>query len=311
MKIAVFGLGAVGTVFAVFLKEAGHQVYGITKKEYLPFFKDKKLKITGIWGEHEAILDDITDYIKDLDYDLIFLTVKSYDTETAINQIKNVVKQNTFVIVAQNGYGNYEKVSNIIGKNHTLLARVIFGAKVIEPTLVEITVNADDVRIGNQDKAVKEEDIIKIACILKKAGIPASYAPDIEQILWDKIIYNCALNPLGALLECSYGELAEDENTKDLMNKIIDEIFIATKANNIKLRWDNPEDYIQHFYKNLIPPTAKHYPSMYYDLKSKKRTEIDALNGAVVKLAEEKGIYLPVNDTITKMIKRKEKLNLW
>ncbi len=90
------------------------------------------------------------------------------------------------------------------------------------------------------------------------------------------------------------------------MNNIIHEIFEVTKANNIKLNWSSPEEYIKNFYEKLIPPTAKHYPSMYYDLKSGKKTEIDALNGAIVKLAKKKGLKAPVNETITELIKFKE-----
>ncbi len=183
---------------------------------------------------------------------------------------------------------------------------MIFGSKVVDKNSVEITVSADDVRIGDPSKTIPEKKVLNIVETIRKSGIPTSFASDVYQILWDKILYNCALNPLGALLECSYGDLAENKYTRQIMESIIKEIFLVTKANDIKLRWENPEEYIKHFYQNLIPPTKKHFPSMFYDLKSGKKTEIDALNGAIIKLAQKKGIKAQTNETITLLIKFKE-----
>jgi 2-dehydropantoate 2-reductase len=311
MKILVFGLGALGTVFATFLKEDGHEVYGITKEKYLKNIKSKPLEVIGIWGEHRASLDEISSNIqdfKDINFDLIILTVKSYDTKKAVKEIKPLIGKDTVVLVAQNGYGNYEIVSKEIGKEHTILGRVIFGSKIVEIGKAEVTVIADPTRIGQPENAIPEEKIRKIAEIIDKSGVPTKYDKNVYKLLWDKIIYNCALNPLGAILECNYGTLAENEETRTVMNKIIKEIFSVAKAQNIELNWKSPDEYIKHFYKNLIPPTAQHYPSMYHDLKSKKRLEIDALNGAIVNLAKEKNMEVPVNETITNLIKAKEKL---
>lgn len=309
MNILVYGLGAIGTTFATFLKGSGNTVYGKTNKLNFPL----NLYVEGIWGEHKAKLDGVfTDIneLKDKNLDLIIVAVKSYDTETAIKDIKKVISENTIVLLAQNGYGNYEIATSILGKDRVLLSRVIFGAKVLEIGKVEITVNADDVIIGNPDNAVSFEKIQNVINVISKTPIPVSYSPDVYKILWDKILYNSALNPLGAILECSYGDLAENPETRDIMNNIFKEIFIVAKANNIKLRWNSVDDYIKHFYTKLIPPTREHYPSMYYDIKTGKRTEIDALNGAILKLAKKVNISVPYNETIVKLLKFKEKQNL-
>jgi 2-dehydropantoate 2-reductase len=90
------------------------------------------------------------------------------------------------------------------------------------------------------------------------------------------------------------------------MDQIIDEIFLVAQAHGMPLNWKSPEEYRKHFYERLVPPTAKHFPSMYYDVKAGKRLEIEALNGAIVRLAREKGISVPINETITALIKVKE-----
>lgn len=308
-RVAVLGLGAVGTVFATFLKEYGHTVYGIVKDDQAGFFKGRKLNVSGIWGDHEVVLDGIfTDIskLKEYDIDLFIVAVKSYDTENVAKSLKDVVGKNAFVLLTQNGYGNYEKTLHYIPKERILIGRVIFGAKVEYPSKAVITVNADDVRIGHPENLAQESKVLEIVCSIKHSGIPASYSRDINKILWEKIIYNCALNPLGALLEKSYGELAEGYWTNLLINQIVREIFEVCRLNSIQLSFESPDDYLDHFYKNLIPPTKDHYPSMYYDLKADKRTEIEALNGSIVKLGE-KFNYTPfVNLTLTTIIKERK-----
>jgi 2-dehydropantoate 2-reductase len=309
--ILIAGLGALGTVFATMLRKAGHRVHALTKDKYLPVLTDRRTRVTGIWGEHEAVLDGIhssIDPLRNISFDLIILTVKSYDTAAAIEQVKPLVGKGTLVMVAQNGYGNYETVAAAVGKEHALLARVIFGVKLPVPGRAEVTVIADDVRMGQPDSAVDPDRVKAVAAAINAAGIPTSYAANVAAILWDKILYNAALNPLGAVLECTYGQLAEHAETHQIMDRIIDEIFLVAQAHNMPLNWKTAEEYKTHFYTRLVPPTAKHFPSMYYDVKAGKRLEIDALNGAIVKLAQEKGISVPANKTITALIKAKEAL---
>ncbi len=310
MKFVVYGLGALGTVFATLLKENDNTVYGITKKEYIHLLENIPLRVTGIWGEHISLLDGIYYSLMNVNDEInyIILTVKSYDTEFSIRQIKPFLSGKTRVIVAQNGYGNYEIVSREIGKERTLLARVIFGAKLLDIGYAEVTVIADDVVVGQPERAIPESEIEELVEVFNRAGIPTRFSNDVYKILWDKILYNCALNPLGAILECTYGDLAKIEETRRIMNSIIDEIFEVTKVNSIELNWKSPEDFKKHFYERMVPPTSKHYPSMYYDIKMGKRTEIDSLNGAIVKLAKKKGLKVPINETITNMVKAKENL---
>jgi len=311
MRILVYGLGALGSAFAGFLKKAGHEVYAIGRKRLINPIKESGLKITGIWGEHKVDLKEVYGSINELplkDFDLVILTVKSYDTERALEDLKKVSFK--YLLLAQNGYGNYEKATKVFGKEKVILSRVIFGAKIPEPGEVEITVIADDVVIGNPDRAIDEKELQRLAHILTEAGIPTRYSPDVYKYLWDKILYNSALNPLGALLETNYGTLAELPETRKIMDEIIEEIFKVCKAKGIELFHRSAEEYKQLFYEKLIPPTAEHFPSMYWDIKSGKRTEIDALNGAIVRLGKEVGIPTPVNETITDLIKAKEKLKL-
>ena len=310
-SVLITGLGALGTVFATLLKKASHTVYALMKEKYLPSLSGGTLQVSGIWGEHQAAIDGVyaaIDPLKGTNFDVIVITVKSYDTKSAIDQVKPLAGENTLVVSAQNGYGNYETIAETVGKERALPARIIFGAKLQAPGRAEVTVIADDVRIGQPEGAVDPGRIGDIAAAFTQAGIPTRYAGNIEAILWDKILYNAALNPLGAILECTYGQLADNAETRQVMDSIIDEIFLVAQKHAKPLNWRSAEEYRDHFYSKLVPPTAKHFPSMYYDVKAGKRLEIDALNGAIVRLAAEKGIAVPVNETITRIIKTKERL---
>lgn len=310
MNILICGLGALGTVFATCLKASDHTVFGLTKEKYIKNFQSNTVRIRGLFGEKKAQLDGIFTNPETipLSLDLIIVSVKAYDTETVINQIKGILSENTLILLAQNGYGNYEIATSLVGKERVILSRIIFGAKVIEPGFAEVTVFADDIVIGQPDNAIAPDRLKEIAEIFNKAGLPTRLSQDVYAILWDKILYNSALNPLGAILECSYGTLAQHEQTRQIMNKIVEEIFEVAKAKKIKLNWESPEEYLDHFYEKLVPPTAQHFPSMYYDIKQGKKTEIDALNGAIVKLARQCNLSVPVNETITNLVKVKEKL---
>ncbi len=221
--------------------------------------------------------------------------------------IAPLVEDNVIIVSAQNEYCNYEAVAYIVGKAHTLLARIIFGVRIIKTGYSEVTVIEDDVGMGQPEDAIPEDAIIKIASEVNKAGVPTSYAVDVNEILWDKMLYNFALNPLGALLKCNYGGLAGHEKTKRVMDALIKEIFQVAQSNSIKLHWEGAESYIDYFYKKLVPPSQEPYPSMYHDLKAGKGLEIDALKGAFVRLAAEKGVPVPVNETILDLITVKEK----
>ena len=150
----------------------------------------------------------------------------------------------------------------------------------------------------------------ELARTFTQAGIPTRASDDIMRYVWGKVIYNSALNPLGAILEVPYGKLAEVSFSKELMDGIIEEIFEVLKAAGQSTLWENAESYRQDFYSRLLPSTAAHHASMLQDIQRGRKTEIDSLNGAVSKLGEQYGINTPINRFITLMLKAKEAMLL-
>ena len=139
--------------------------------------------------------------------------------------------------------------------------------------------------------------------MITASGINCELNENLDQYLWAKMLYNCTLNPLGAILDVTYGKLTENEYSKELMDKIIDEIFEVIKASPYTTLWDSADEYKQIFYSKLVPDTYNHYSSTHQDIKRKIKTEIDTLNGKVIELGEKYDVDVSTNKIIYNLIK--------
>ncbi len=309
MKILVFGLGALGTVYSCLLQKLGHEITGVDHPAVVNTIKLDGVQVSGIWGEHKAALHQVVCSLEDLGeqvFDLIIVSVKAYETEEAARQLKKITSDHTYLMLAQNGHGNFETASKHIAANQIILARVIFGSESISAGVARVSVIADDVILGSPENLIDMARLQHFAEIFSRAGIPTRASNEIMRYVWGKIIYNSALNPLGAILEVPYGKLAEIKFAKDLMDQIIEEIFSVLKAVHQTTMWENATAYRKDFYSQLIPSTAAHHASMLQDIQRGRKTEIDSLNGAVVDLGKKHGVETPVNSFITMMLKAKE-----
>ena len=309
-KYLVIGAGALGSVFGGFLQKTGKDVTYIGKGEHFDVILKKGIKIEGIWGNHK--IDKIKGYYDtevfkiDQKFDIILLCVKSQDTKTAAELAKPLLKDDGICVSVQNGLDNVEKISDVLGGARTVGARVIFGVEINTPGCAKVSVYADKVLLGEPFLEVNKYHLIGLANSLNEAGIPSDITDNISGYIWAKALYNCALNPLSAVLNVTYGELADNGHTRKIMEKIIREVYAVAKAKGVKLLLEEADDYISLFFNKLIPPTKGHHSSMYQDLRAGKKTEIDAMNNAIVKYAEFYNLKAPVNFTITNLIKFKE-----
>ncbi len=311
MKTLILCAGAIGSIYAGFLKKAGHDVTVLGREWHLDTIKKRGLKITGIWGEHRINnIKCVTtpQELKDEKYDLIILSVKSYDTSAIAKIAHKFLAQDGFVVTLQNGVDNAEKISKLIDYKQILIGRVIFGAEILASGLVKVSVIADKVRLGCYKNAIDYQTIEEHAELFNKAGIPTEPTTEISKYLWAKLLYNCALNALCTILNIPYGKLLGNDYTESLMKTIIQEAFKVAKAKRIKLFWNKSEEYIEELFNKLIPSTAAHFPSMLQDIKNNKKTEIDSLNGIIVKYATESKLTVPINECLTKIIKGIEQL---
>jgi 2-dehydropantoate 2-reductase len=232
--------------------------------------------------------------------------VKSYDTRSAAEAVAPLAGPDTLVCSYQNGLGNAEALAEAVGWERTVGARAIFGAYLPEPGAAAVTVIANPTALGTYHPATSVDRVRAMAGTMDAAGIPTVFTTDIRRVLWAKVAYNCALNPLSALLDVPYGALLETDHTRELMREVVGELYAAAAAMNIALDPPGAEAYERLLFEDLIPPTAAHYASMREDLRLGRRTEIDALNGAIARYGREHGAPTPTNTTLTRLIHARE-----
>lgn len=301
MRYLIMGAGALGTVFGGLLQRAGHSVAFLGRGAHFQCLTTTGGLIDGIWGEYHLTPVDLP-RPGDL-FDVIFLTVKSFDTAAALRQVVTMAAPDGLIISLQNGLGNVEIIAQECGVWRTIGGRVIFGAQVAEPGRVTVTVYADQVLLGQVDPKAPAEKLALVCHHLNKAGIPTQVATNIVSHIWGKALYNCALNALGAILGVPYGDLGKHPETRELMRLIIEEIYQVAQAKSVSLPISKPDDYFRHFLENLVPPTSAHWPSMWQDLQAGRPTEIEALNGAMCRYGRELGVPTPYNDAVTRLVR--------
>ena len=311
MKILVMGAGAIGSVFGGLLAKQQHDVSLIGRKRYMDAINGGGLNISGIFGEHHVTnLKTFVDSagVTERGFDVIFVATKSFDTETAVKGILPLLGEATLVISLQNGLGNVETISRMVGAERTVGGRVIFGVELVKPGHFKVTVIADKVLLGSPGGKADGKKLEEIAGALSAAGIPAETTPDITMYIWQKVLYNSCLNALSAILDTSYGQLGEHMATKEIISEIIRETFSVAVCKNIDLGFTGAAEYEKLFFEKLLPATASHHSSMLQDARNGRRTEIDAINGAIVQLGEEIGIATPVNWMLTRLLHAQENL---
>jgi 2-dehydropantoate 2-reductase len=305
--VLVAGAGAVGSVFGALLARAGAPVTLLGRAAHVRAAAEHGLVLDGLFGAHRAFVAAAESDPARLvgPYEAILLAVKSWDTRSMAALVAPLLAPDGVVICLQNGLGNVEAAAEVVGGHRVLGARVIFGAEATGPGRIRVTVYADPVLVGAPDPTDRALDGRARAWAERfdAAGIPSRHTGRLAAELWAKIFYNAALNPLGALLGVPYGRLAESDDTRAVMNAVIDEAFAVARASGVALAWDTPMEYRQTFYGRLVPSTADHRSSMLQDLERGRPTEIDAINGYVARRAAALGVAAPVNATLTRVIR--------
>jgi 2-dehydropantoate 2-reductase len=305
--VLVAGAGAVGSVLGGLLARTGVPITLLGRDAHLRAIRERGLRVEGLFGEHRVRDLALATDARALGgpFRTVLLTVKSHDTDAMLAAVAPFLSDDGHVVCAQNGLGNVEAAAAVVGERRVLGARVIFGAELAEPGAVRVTVCAAPVLVGSPDPADRPRAAAAeaLATALADAGVPAAPTANLLGELWAKVFYNAALNPLGALLGVPYGHLAGDPDTRAVMDRAIDEAFAVAVASGVRLAWPDAAAYRETFYGALVPSTAAHRSSMLQDLERGRPTEIEALNGWVVRRAAALGLAAPVNSTLTHLIR--------
>ncbi len=315
MNIVILGAGAIGSVFGGLLAQAGHNVTLIGRQEHLTAIAEKGLFIDGIWGSH--CVKNLACYMSVAQMpsharcglECALVTVKSYDTDELMRSCVALLPDSVIYVSLQNGLGNIECIAAQAGWHRVIGGRIIFGVVFVDNGHVRVTVEADKTALGMPLSGTADRGMVeRLAAVFAGAGIASEVTDSIEQLLWGKMLYNCALNALATILATHYGALLET-GMQAAMQRIVEEIFTVVERVSVKLPYSDPAHYMERLSGELIPRTCDHLPSMLQDIRRGKKTEIQALNGFIVRLAREQGAEAPCNALVTAMVQSLELLH--
>lgn len=298
MKVTVVGPGAIGCLFYSLLSRSKEDIWLLDKDEA----RAGRLKRNGLKVEGEASIKtsspQITASARELaDTDFWIICVKSYDTKNVITSIAAHVKPASVVASLQNGLGNVELLVETFGSSRVLAGVTLMGSTLLGEGNARWAGNGETI-FGRLDGhlGVEMRDLREL---LSRARIPVKLSRDITSVLWSKLILNVGINALAALMRVKNGRLILHESTRTLLKESVLEAFRVAKRKRIKLLYDDPVLKAEA----LCEATADNVSSMLSDVMNQKRTEIDYLNGAIVRYAENLGIKTPVNHFLTQLVK--------
>lgn len=298
-KIVVVGPGAMGCLFASMLKTAGHDVWLLTRtKDYAEWIRKQGLCIEKEGIVHRMLWPTVSHSARDIGAcDIVLICVKTYDTDEALHNVLPSIHQHTLVITLQNGIGQVEIISRYVPSPRILVGVTEHGATLLAKGYVRHA-GAGATYIG----AVHPEGANFLPSMVKlliRAGIQATAAEDISSILWGKLLVNAGINPLTAIFKIRNGELLASRWLEVIMRKVVHEGQRVVEKLGIKLPYADPLSKIFDVCRN----TAENISSMYQDIRAGKKTEIDFINGAIVRYGKEKHVPTPVNNALVLLVK--------
>lgn len=295
-KIGIVGGGAVGLTYAAFLADHATVIVKTRRSEQADQIKAKGVSLIERYKKttekKESLKNNIdaTASFADLaGCNGVIVTVKSYDTETVAKELSPVLKSNTEVLTLQNGLQAFD----ILKKNIKNPNRIFAGVAYIGATRLDNR----SVSAGFNLRTIVDSNATILVQVLQSTRVAFESSTQINQAIWDKMVLNATQNALGAITNLTLGEMGKSEECLNIAQKLFNEIEKVANAEDVFFNYSFT-DKIQDNWK-----MSKHHPSMWQDIQLKKKTEIEAINGAISALGKKHGIETPYNDMITSLIK--------
>ncbi|HET6695305.1 MAG TPA: 2-dehydropantoate 2-reductase [Gaiellaceae bacterium] len=302
MKVCVVGCGAVGSLFAAGLAQLDDvEVWAYDLDEaHVRAVNEDGLRISGA-GELEARLTATADASELPPCDFGILATKSMHTGAAMAAVAPALAGGATCSV-QNGVGNEEAIAEHVER--VIRGTTFPAGRILEPGHVQWDVKGDTTMGPFEPSPASMDEVERLADACTRGGLPTQAVADARGPQWRKVIFNAATNPVGALTGLTHGQVCEDEALRRLVSGLVDEGKAVAAAQGIELDAD-PEELIDHAAK---PEVAYwHKASMLQDAEARRTTEIDYLNGGIVRFGRGHGVPTPLNEAVTALIKGMER----
>ena len=297
MRIAMIGTGAMGSMFGARLAGAGAKVVLYDLDEaHVAAVAAHGLAVVAPDGDLHARLAATGDPLAIGAVDCAVVLVDSNATPVAARTIATALPPQAFALTLQNGIGNVEALVAALGPERVVAGTTYNSAARLGPGKV-LHSNIGGTTIGELDGTTSER-VTAVADLFRRAGLPIEISDNVLGHVWMKFVLNAAINPVAAITGFRPGEIARSEPARRLLERALDEILAVVAAKGVRLPEADPRAAVlDHAFERY------NRPSMLQHVDEGRRTEIDALNGALVAEAERLGVPCPVNQTIVLAVK--------
>ena len=298
--ILLVGTGALATLFAARLSEAGHSVSMLgTWQHGLNALRKNGARIQDANGNERAFkvhATDDPDEVSGAKFALVL--VKSWQTERVAGQLKEALAGDGLALTLQNGLGNREILARDLGPGRVAVGITTTGATLLGPGLVRAG-GEGVISIEQAQPPAGKPALGSFEALLRSANFNLQVVNDARSLIWGKLVINAAINPLTALLRIPNGELLSHPNARRVMASLARETADVAAAENISLPFSNPVRAAE----DVARQTAANHSSMFQDVRRGAPTEIDAICGAVTRRAEFHGIAAPYNRACWQLVR--------
>jgi 2-dehydropantoate 2-reductase len=301
MKIAIIGAGALGSVYGSYLDAFGNDVVILTRRQehaetinkqgILIRYKDSERKYNPRASNNPSVLTD---------RDLIIVLVKAYDLRQVAEILLKYSQNGSMLLSLVSGLGNIDILTATCGIERVIAGVSYLGSRKVGDTIFELGNNLRTV-IGEPSGLISNR-ISQIESVFRDSGFEISVSEDINSLIWEKMIVIASQNALGAITGLTFGQMLESQYCRNIVVQLLDELTKIAVETNVNLP-QNLLEYVLNNWRSL----PNHRVSMWQDLQAGKRTEIDAINGALVKLGQKYSIPTPYNEVLTNLIHMMEK----
>jgi 2-dehydropantoate 2-reductase len=302
MKVAVVGCGAMGSVYAGLLTAAGNQVLAIdTNHAHVEAINLRGLRVSGASGDRVVRLEAHT-AAPDRVVDLVIIAVKAAHAAAAAESARPLIGPHTRILTIQNGLGAADAVANALGPESLIVGVAQgFGASLKEPGHAHHN-DMKAIRMGAYAN-LDIDEVEQVAGAWRDAGFDAAPVHDILAMQWEKLICNVAYSAPCAITGLTVGEVMDHPEVGAVSRAAATEAWTVAKARGVAIGVDDPVALVREFAGRM--PKAK--PSVLLDLEAGRTSEVDVINGAVPREADEVGLQAPVNATLTALVRALER----
>ncbi len=290
-RIAVMGAGAVGCYYGGMLALAGHEVVLIGRASHVEAIRRDGLRLEAQGFDERVRLSASTELSALQGARLVLFCVKSTDTESAGAQMQPHLAPDAVLLTLQNGVDNADRLRAAL-PDHTVAATVVYVA-------TEMAGPGHVKHHGRGELVIEPSPASEaLARMFIAAGVPTEISPNVRGSLWAKLILNCAYNALSAIAQVPYGRLVQAEGVDAVIRDVVAECVAVAQADGVELPGD-----IDAAVQRIVQTMPAQYSSTAQDLARGKRSEIDYLNGFIVRRGEALGIATPVNRVLHALVK--------